>query len=89
VSIKQWVEPQSTKPVVGSSEAEAEGIAEVRADTEVRAEAEVREMEMIRESGSDKAAALSWTFGRSLLELLQPSGGGGGGLLTLLTPQRE
>jgi len=80
VSIKQWVEPQSTKPVVGSSKAEAEGIAEVRA------EAEVREMEMIRESGSDKAVALSRIFGGSPLESSQPSGGG---LLTLLTPRRE
>ena len=75
------MEPQSTKPVVGSSE--AEGIAEVRA------EAGVRETEIIRESGSDKAVALSRTFGGSPLESLQPSGGGGGGLLTLLTPWRE
>jgi len=71
VSIKQWVEPQSTKLVVGSSEAE------------------VRETEMIRELGSDKAVALSRTFGGSPLESSQPSRGGGRGLLTLLTPQRE
>jgi len=79
--MKQCVDPQSTKPVVGRSDTTEE--------TEEETELESRETEMMRESGSNKAAALSQIFGRSPLELSEPSGGGGGGLLNLLTPRRE
>jgi len=79
--MKQCVDPQSTKLVVGRSDTTEE--------MEEETESESRETEMMRELGSDKAAALSRIFGRSPLELSQPSGGGGGGLLNLLTPRRE
>ena len=75
--MKQCVDPQSTKLVVGRSDTTEE--------MEEETESESRETEMMRELGSDKAAALSRIFGRSPLELSQPSGSGSGGLLNLLT----
>jgi len=78
--MKQCVDPQSTKLVVGRSDTTEE--------TEEETKSESRETEMMRESGSDKAVALSRIFRRSPLELSQPSGGASGGLLNLLTPWR-
>jgi hypothetical protein len=64
--MKQWEEPESTKPVV-----------------EVKSK-DGRETDIVRESGSDKAAALSRNLGSVPLELSQPPGGTASrGLLTL------